>query len=143
MPKSQSLIQNIETGMYNLKPSQRNEVDSIKESMIPEEATAFEFIASSHIDTKISNAVTVLLTDCLDSRDININSWSINTDAEKDETHVTYSTNLLYSKTAVSYALEGAARTDIKETLGGFIGGIMKKVRGLGKNSTPYEESSF
>ena len=51
MPKSQSLIQNIETGMYNLKPSQRNEVDSIKESMIPEEATAFEFIASSHIDT--------------------------------------------------------------------------------------------
>lgn len=30
MPKSQSLIQNIETGMYNLKPSQRNEVDSIK-----------------------------------------------------------------------------------------------------------------
>ena len=41
MPKSQSLIENIETGMMNLKPSQRNEVDSIKDAMIPVEANAF------------------------------------------------------------------------------------------------------
>ena len=140
MPKSQSLIENIETGMMNLKPTQRNEVDSIKEAMIPLEANAFEFIASSQIDTKISNAYSVILTDALDSGDINIKTWQINNDSEKEEINVSFSTSSIWAKTAVSYSLEGSARRDIKETLGGFIGGVMRKMRGLNKDNQAYDE---
>lgn len=146
MAKSHSLIKNIETGMYNLKPSNRNEVDSIKESLIPVEATVFETIAASHIDTKISNAMSVLLADSLDSADINLDTWNLNTKAKDSDDYlkpmnVTYSTNLMMAKTAVSYGRDGASRNDIKETLGGFIGGISKRLRGMNRNNNqdPYE----
>lgn len=121
-------LDDVTIGMRHHGGGQRNEVDSIKEGLVPVMKTAPEFLSMSKIPSQIVNAMTVLIAEAIHKGDIDLQEGKF---TEKD---FNYSTSLLYGKTLSSYALEGSSQASFKETIGGFMGGMAKRIRSFGTN---------
>ncbi len=121
---------------------QRNEIDSINETYRPVNKSPQEFIAGSNTPASISNHMSVLMTEAFYKGDI---PTGFQKDKNSSNVNMSYMTSLMMGKLMVSYSKDGASADNIKDTLGGFLGGVGRRLKSFGRNNDPkpYESNGF
>ncbi len=130
---SADLLDTAELGMRNVGRKGANEIDSIKNGLVPVKGSVPEQVAGSNIPTPISGAMTVLLACSIHNKDIDINTGQLDAD------DVSFATALMASKIYTSYAIEGRSQDKFTDALMGAIGGGLRKLKRLGRSGPEYE----